>query len=88
MIRDLSVLHAHHIHTFKVDLAVGRSNSEERALVCAVIGLVRFTRSPAASCQGDYRTGFFAYRLFAMTCTLQNSLSPSSLNSMPIPEFL
>jgi hypothetical protein len=36
----------------------------------------------------DYRTGFFAYRLFAMTCILQNSLSPSSLNSMPIPEFL
>jgi hypothetical protein len=33
-------------------------------------------------------TSFIAYRLFAMTCTLQNSLSPSSLNSMPIPEFL
>ena len=29
-----------------------------------------------------------AYPLFAMTCTLQNSLSPSSPNSMPIPEFL
>jgi hypothetical protein len=37
MIRDLSVLHAHHIHTFKLDLAVGRSNSEERALMGPVI---------------------------------------------------
>jgi hypothetical protein len=37
MIGDLSVLYAHHIHTFKLDLAVGRSNSEERALVGPVI---------------------------------------------------
>jgi hypothetical protein len=37
MIGDLSVLYAHHIHTFKLDLAVGRRNSEERALVAPVI---------------------------------------------------
>ena len=37
MIRDLSVLHAHHIHTFKLDLAMGRRNSEERARVGPVI---------------------------------------------------
>jgi hypothetical protein len=33
MIGDLSVLHAHHIHCFKLDLAVGRSNSEERPVM-------------------------------------------------------
>src|SRR5206468_12140555 len=37
MIGDLSVLYAHHIHTFKLDLAVGRRNSEEWALVGPVI---------------------------------------------------
>jgi hypothetical protein len=46
------------------------------------------TTSSAGSRFCDCRTGFIAYRLLAMTCTLQNSLSPSSLNSMPIPEFL
>jgi hypothetical protein len=44
--------------------------------------------SPGTSWFCDCRTSFIAYPLFAMTCTLQNSLSPSSLNSMPIPEFL
>src|SRR5262245_7593182 len=37
MIGDLSVLYAHHIHTFKLDLAVGRRNSEKWALVGPVI---------------------------------------------------
>lgn len=37
MIGDLAVLYAHHIHTFKLDLAMSRRNSEERALVGPVI---------------------------------------------------
>jgi len=61
MIRDLSVLHAHHIHTFKLDLAVGRSNSEERALVCAVIGLVR--RHPVTVCKLSGRLQNWLFRL-------------------------
>ena len=40
MIGDLSVLHAHDINRLKVNLAVGGSDSEERALVGAVIRLV------------------------------------------------
>src|SRR3981189_2850949 len=43
---------------------------------------------PGTSWFCNCRTSFIAYPLFAMTCTLQNSLSPSSPNSMPIPEFL
>src|SRR5882757_6714568 len=43
---------------------------------------------PGTSWSCDCRTSLFSYPLFAMTCTLQNSLSPSSLNSIPIPEFL
>jgi hypothetical protein len=43
---------------------------------------------PGTSWFCDCRTSFVAYSLFAMTCKLQNPLRPSSLNSMPIPEFL
>src|SRR5262245_18117376 len=40
MIGDRSVLHAHDINRLKLNLAVGGSDSEERALVGAVIRLV------------------------------------------------
>ena len=40
MIGDLSMLHAHDINRLKLNLAVGGSDSEERALVGAVIRLV------------------------------------------------
>jgi hypothetical protein len=40
MLRDLSVLYAHHFDRFKMGLAVSRSNSEELAIACAVIGFV------------------------------------------------
>jgi hypothetical protein len=49
VVRDLTVLHTHHINRFEMDLAMGRSNAKKRALVRAVIGLVR--RHPVAVCK-------------------------------------
>ena len=40
MIGDLPVLHAHDINRLKLNFAVGGSDSEERALVGAVIRLI------------------------------------------------
>src|ERR1700756_5622698 len=37
MIGDLSVLYAHHVHSFKLDFAVARRDSVERAFVSPVI---------------------------------------------------
>ena len=42
VVRDFTVLHTHHVHCFEVNFAMRRSNSEERALVRAVIDFAHF----------------------------------------------
>src|SRR5215472_8942160 len=41
MVCDFAALHAHHIHRFEMNLAMGRSNSEKWTLVSSVVSLVR-----------------------------------------------
>src|SRR5215475_3713559 len=40
MVRDLAVLHAHHVDRFEMNLAMRRRNAEEWAIMGAVIGFV------------------------------------------------
>src|SRR5262245_14458705 len=40
MVRDLSVLHPHHINRFEMNLAMGRSDAEERSIMRPMVGLV------------------------------------------------
>src|SRR5262249_14823797 len=41
VVRDLSVLNRHHINRFEMNLAMRRGNSQKRAVVSSVVGLVR-----------------------------------------------
>src|SRR6516164_665647 len=38
VVRDLSVLHTHHINRFEMNLAIGRSNSKKRTAMRPVVG--------------------------------------------------
>src|SRR6266850_7377385 len=49
MVRDLSVLHTHHINRFEMNLAMCRSNSKKRALVSPIVSFVR--RHTVAVCK-------------------------------------